>query len=210
MLDCSRNCNLASHSQHPPPPPRMGPRRREIFRSSTVIVLGKPTLSRRTANKNQKQRSEGNTYLLALRVIGELKSNQDNANRDSSTLKLANYARKIFGNQPNRRWAHGFILTRCLLRVWRFDRAGACGSTLIGIHTEPTLFLRAMKSHLTMDATQIGFGPSIRWSSQSAEGVFDPTAYCVADNPPCPFIYVPAPLEDTTANPLKAHQFDHP
>ena len=94
--------------------------------------------------------------------------------------------------------------------VWRFDRAGACGSTIIDIHKEPVLFLRAMESYFTMDAAQIGFDPSIRWSPQGTEQVFDPTAYYVADNPPYPFIYVPVSLEDTTANPPKTHPPNSP
>ena len=66
-----------------------------------------------------------------------------------------------------------------------------------------------MTSYLPMDATQIGFDPTIRWSPDgTVEEVFDPTAYYATDNPPYPFLYLPVSLDDASAEPSEAHSLD--
>jgi hypothetical protein len=167
----------------------------DCIRETDIVVVTRSIIN---DNDPEERKTPRRISWHNVRVIGELKSNSDKSDLDLTILQLANYARELFGVQPNRRWIHGFILCGCHLRVWRFDRAGACGSTLINIHTEPTLFLRAIISYLTMDATQIGFDPSIRWSPrEGTEEVFDPTVHFVTDHPPYPFIYVPVSFEDT-------------
>ena len=157
----------------------------DCIRKADIVLTTRP------ANTGPSEKSQTSVSWHSVRLIGELKSNFDKANRDLTFLQLANYAREIFGAQPNRRWIHGFTLTGCFLRVWHFDHGGACGSDLINIHNLPALFLRTMISYLYMDATAIGFDPTIRWSPHGTEVVFDPTIYCVTPHPPLPFIYVP-------------------
>lgn len=91
----------------------LSPKHGDCARETDIVVVTRPI---KTKNSDQE---ETHISWHNVRVIGKLKSKQGSANRDSSILQLANYAREVFGNQPNRRWVHGFILTGCLLRVWR-------------------------------------------------------------------------------------------
>jgi hypothetical protein len=79
-------------------------------------------------------------------VVGELKSNAIKSDHDKTVLQLANYAREVFGCQPNRRWVLAFRWCGSSLRVWRFHRAGASGSTTIDIQENP----RALSSRLNV------------------------------------------------------------
>ncbi|KAA8910174.1 hypothetical protein FN846DRAFT_761310, partial [Sphaerosporella brunnea] len=119
------------------------------------------------------------TYWDQVRVVGELKSNPDKDGRDRTFIQLANYMREIFGTQPQRCWAFGFTLCGSLLRIFRFDRSGALGSTSIDIHQQPKLFLGAMKFFLTPDSEAVGFDPTIRWNpfNTVVDVVYDPTVH---------------------------------
>ncbi|KAA8895962.1 hypothetical protein FN846DRAFT_921955 [Sphaerosporella brunnea] len=121
---------------------------------------------------------------LDVRIVGELKSNPAKSNLDDTILQVANYAREVFGCQPNRRWVPAFTLCGSDLRVWRFDRAGACGSSLINIHDEPGQFLATITSYATMSAADVGFDPSILFQTETGEVVFDPTVHCSLAAPP--------------------------
>lgn len=129
-----------------------------------------------------------------VRAIGELRPSIGTlkADVDSTVLQLAECACHVFSAQPNRRWIRAFTLCGSQLRVWRFDRAGACGSTLVDIDAQPSFFLRTMMFYLEMGATDAGFDPTIRWSPRcdGAEEVFDPTVYRTTSHPPLPFVYL--------------------
>ncbi|KAA8900054.1 hypothetical protein FN846DRAFT_989376 [Sphaerosporella brunnea] len=130
------------------------------------------------------------TYWDQVRVVGELKSNPDKDGRDRTFIQLANYMRELFGTQPQRCWAFGFTLCGPLMRIFRFDRSGALGSTSIDIHEQPKLFLGAMKFFLTPDAEAMGFDPTIRWNplNPGLDVVYDPTVHFVNWSLPDPFI----------------------
>ncbi|KAA8894639.1 hypothetical protein FN846DRAFT_819189 [Sphaerosporella brunnea] len=110
----------------------------------------------------------------SVRVVGELKRNPTKSDDESTLLQVANYAREVFGAQPCRRSVHAFTLCGHYLRAWLFDRSGAIGSTLVDIHAQPVLFLRIICGYASMDATQLGFDPSIKWD-RGEETVYDPT-----------------------------------
>ena len=98
-----------------------------------------------------------------IRVVGELKSNAVYSNHANTIIQLAGYVRQIFLAQPNRRFVHGFTLCSDNLRAWIFDRSGCLGSDVVSINKEPELFLRVMCKYASMDATEVGFDPTIRW-----------------------------------------------
>jgi len=125
-----------------------------------------------------------------VRVVGELKSNQDQASLDKTIIQLSNYVREVFGAQPGRRWVHGFTLCGCYMRVWLFDRAGATGSTSINIHQQPRLFLKVICGYAGMDAAEVGFEETIKWQLDEQEMVFDPTVHFTTKDPPLPYIYI--------------------
>ncbi|KAA8912116.1 hypothetical protein FN846DRAFT_933752 [Sphaerosporella brunnea] len=140
---------------------------------------------------------------LNVRVVGELKSSASKSNLDDTILQVANYAREVFGAQPNRRWVPAFTLCGSELRVWRFDRAGACGSTLIDIHQHPEQFLAAITAYATMSATDVGYDPSILFRTDAGEVVFDPTVHWrgepagASDGADAyPYVYVPVDTLD--------------
>ncbi|KAA8910155.1 hypothetical protein FN846DRAFT_1006457 [Sphaerosporella brunnea] len=123
----------------------------------------------------------------SVRVVGELKSNPDRSNKETTLLQLANYAREVFGAQLSRRSVHAFTLCGHHLRAWLFDRSGAIGSTLVDINAEPVLFLRIICGYAAMDATQLGFDPSVKWD-RGVETVYDPTV-ALASSGGRPYIY---------------------
>ncbi|KAA8894390.1 hypothetical protein FN846DRAFT_922999 [Sphaerosporella brunnea] len=145
---------------------------------------------------------------LNVRVVGELKSSAAKSNLDDTILQVANYAREVFGAQPNRRWVPAFTLCGSDLRVWRFDRAGACGSTLLDIHQHPEQFLATITAYATMGAADVGFDPSILFRTDAGEVVFDPTVHLLAEPEGSgdggqrggahayPYIYVPVDTSD--------------
>ncbi|KAA8895630.1 hypothetical protein FN846DRAFT_968730 [Sphaerosporella brunnea] len=139
-----------------------------------------------------------------VRVVGELKSNPDRSNNDSTVVQLANYAREVFGNQPWRRSVQCFTLCGAKFRVWHFDRGGALGSTIIDIHADWKLFLSAMLSFATFGPTEIGFDPTIRCDVNGCEDTFDSTLCAATTNQALrPFIWIPTRLLDnaTTLGP---------
>ncbi|KAA8895204.1 hypothetical protein FN846DRAFT_348490 [Sphaerosporella brunnea] len=148
-----------------------------------------------------------------VRVVGAVRSNAAESNLDDTVLQVADYAREAFRCQPNRRWVHAFTLCGSELRVWRFNRAGACGSTLIDIHEQPEQFLAAITAYAMMSATDVGFDPSILFETDAGEAVFDPTVHvsgklaagdaaedthCPTPDDACPYIYAPITTLDTS------------
>ena len=115
----------------------------------------------------------------AVRLAGELKQSTRYSNYDSTITQLANYVREIFGAQQTRMWVHGFTLCGEDFRVWVFDRDGALGTNVINIHNEPLLFVKAIIGFACMDATELGFDPTIRWKSEgeAASIVYDATIH---------------------------------
>ncbi|KAA8911919.1 hypothetical protein FN846DRAFT_903986 [Sphaerosporella brunnea] len=134
------------------------------------------------------------TYWDQVRVVGELKSNRDKDGRDKTLIQLANYVRELFSTQPQRCWALAFTLCGSVMRVYRFDRSGAVVSTPIDIHKEPLMFVQAMAGFVAMDASAIGFDPSIRWDrvTDSGDTIYDPTISFVERHQPDPFIWAGA------------------
>ncbi|KAA8912096.1 hypothetical protein FN846DRAFT_933736 [Sphaerosporella brunnea] len=130
-----------------------------------------------------------------VRAVGELKSNPAKSNCDSTIVQLANYAREVFGNQPWRRSVLCFTLCGADFRVWHFDRAGALGSTVINIHAQWQLFLTALFSFATFDATELGFDPTIRvYRDDGKEDTFDSTIAACSAQPSRPFVWIPRSL----------------
>ena len=74
-----------------------------------------------------------------------------------------NYVQEIFGAQQTRMWVDRFMFCGEDFRAWMFDRESALGTNVINIHNEPLLFLKAIIGLTCMDATELGFDPTICW-----------------------------------------------
>jgi hypothetical protein len=135
-----------------------------------------------------------------VRVIGELKSNPEKSDHDSTVVQIANYAREVFGNQSWRRWVLCFTLCGSEMRIWQFDRGGGVGSTTIDIHVHWRLFLKAFFSFSTMDAAAIGFDPTIRCIVDGVEGTFDSTLAAYVSEPLRPYIWIPTAIAQNSTS----------
>jgi hypothetical protein len=140
----------------------------------------------------------------SIRVVGELKSNSILSNKDKTIVQLADYVSEIFGAQPSRRWVHAFTLCGAQLRAWIFDRSGTTGSVLIDVHREPTMFLRVICGYAAMDATELGFDPTIKckYTTDSVESIFDPTAASQRNQNPTLYMYIPSEQADDAVTKL--------
>ncbi|KAA8902846.1 hypothetical protein FN846DRAFT_920128 [Sphaerosporella brunnea] len=139
-----------------------------------------------------------------IRIVGELKANPDESDSDSTLAQLANYVREMFNAQPSRRWVHVFTLCGANLRAWLFDRSGATASRLIDINAEPVLFLRVVCGYALMDATAVGFDPSIKWARNGVEDTYDPSVAAAAPSAmPHPYLYAPLRSDDVQSGPVK-------
>lgn len=100
-------------------------------------------------------------------VPGELKQDPKTCNAAELVLQLACYVREVFGAQPTRRFVHAFTICRDLMRCWVFHRAGGFGSVAFEIKREPERFLTVVLAYSKMDATELGFDPTIVLSRES-------------------------------------------
>ncbi|KAF8246434.1 hypothetical protein K440DRAFT_504515, partial [Wilcoxina mikolae CBS 423.85] len=94
-------------------------------------------------------------------LAGELKQSNKYSDYDSTVVQLANYVREIFGSQPTRMWVHGFTLCGDEFRAWLFDRAGGVGTRLVNVNKEPSIFIKVVVGYTCMDASQLGFDPTV-------------------------------------------------
>jgi hypothetical protein len=134
--------------------------------------------------------SEQRISWKTVRLPGELKQSTKYSNYDSTIAQLANYVREIFGAQQTRMWVHGFTLCAEDFRAWIFDRDGGLGTKLISIHKEPLLFIKAIIGFACMDASELGFDPTIRWKPEGEADsiVYDATVYHSLSDAALPFI----------------------
>ncbi|KAA8904234.1 hypothetical protein FN846DRAFT_907881 [Sphaerosporella brunnea] len=169
-------------------------RRKTDLLLSTVIPNG-PALPTAALPRMNFARMPRTRYdWRSIRVVGELKANPHQSDTDSTLAQLANYVREIFNAQPSRRWVHAFTLCGHHLRAWMFDRSGATTSELIDINAQPVLFLRVVCGYALMDATAVGFDPSIKWLRGGVEEPYDPTvAYSLGSSAATspPYLYAP-------------------
>ncbi|KAI9731295.1 MAG: hypothetical protein M1834_005198, partial [Cirrosporium novae-zelandiae] len=78
-------------------------------------------------------------------VPGELKSNPQEDNHNSTWLDLIRYVREIFKAQDTRRFALGFTFCGSLLRLWEFDRLGGIASPSFDIQKDGLKLILAVK-----------------------------------------------------------------
>ena len=100
---------------------------------------------------------------LEILVTGELKSNPELDGQSSPWIDIATYAREVFRTQ-NRRFVLGFTLCGSRMRLWHFDRSGACGSCSFDINQEGLAFIRVMLGYYLMTDEQLGLDPTIQGS----------------------------------------------
>ncbi|KAF2105229.1 hypothetical protein BDV96DRAFT_592870 [Lophiotrema nucula] len=94
-------------------------------------------------------------------VPGELKSNPQEDNHNSTWLDLIRYAREIFSAQATRRFVLGFTLCGSIMRIWECDRLGVVGSTPYDINKEAPMFVSIIMGYFWMSEEELGFDPTI-------------------------------------------------
>ena len=94
-------------------------------------------------------------------VTGELKSNPDQDGQQKAWIDLATYAREVFRSQ-DRRFVLGFTLCGSRMRLWHFDRSGACGSSSFDINQDGLAFIRVMLGYYLMTDEQLGLDPTVQ------------------------------------------------
>ncbi|KAH7636054.1 hypothetical protein B0T09DRAFT_354408 [Sordaria sp. MPI-SDFR-AT-0083] len=89
-------------------------------------------------------------------VVGEQKKSYEKGRFKTDFLQLTRYVRKVFADQPTRRFVHAFLLCASKMELWIFDRAGAYSSRSFDIHKKADMFARALVGYATMDAEAMG------------------------------------------------------
>ncbi|KAH7633172.1 serine/threonine-protein kinase Sgk2 [Sordaria sp. MPI-SDFR-AT-0083] len=89
-------------------------------------------------------------------VVGEQKKSHSERRFKTDFLQLSRYVRKVFADQPTRRFVHAFLLCASKMELWIFDRAGAYSSGFFDIHQNTDMFARALVGYATMDAKAMG------------------------------------------------------
>ncbi|KAA8904232.1 hypothetical protein FN846DRAFT_907877 [Sphaerosporella brunnea] len=146
-----------------------------------------------------------------IRIVGELNTNPYESDCDSTLAQLAKYVREMFNAQPSRRWVHVFTLCGASLRAWLFDRSGATSSRLLDINAEPVLFLRIVCGYALMDASAVGFDPSIKWSRNGVEETYDPSLAAVRLSTTAhPYLYAPLGNDTGRSEPVKLEIHPNP
>ncbi|KAH7629789.1 hypothetical protein B0T09DRAFT_399404 [Sordaria sp. MPI-SDFR-AT-0083] len=89
-------------------------------------------------------------------VVGEQKKSYEKRRFKADFLQLIRYVRKVFADQPTRRFVHAFLLCASEIELWIFDRAEAYSSGFFDIHEKADMFARALVGYATMDAEAMG------------------------------------------------------
>ncbi|KAL9019595.1 MAG: hypothetical protein Q9185_003137 [Variospora sp. 1 TL-2023] len=147
---------------------------RQIYRGPGIYLDGKTPIKRKmdvgfTAGNGQ-SRTDGNTNENTITrkpnwseilVTGELKSNPDLDGYEKAWVDPATYAREVFRMQ-DRRFVLGFTLCGSRMRLWHFDRSGACGSSSFDINQDGLAFTRALLGYYLMTDEQLGLDPTVQ------------------------------------------------
>ncbi|KAI9808753.1 MAG: hypothetical protein M1825_003905 [Sarcosagium campestre] len=89
-------------------------------------------------------------------VVGELRGNAAEDHSSEALLRLAGYAREVYGAQPGRRFVHCFSICRGLMRLWMFDRSGAYSSKSFDVRTDPKRFVKVLTGYALMSHDELG------------------------------------------------------
>ena len=146
---------------------------RQIYRGPGIYLDGTPIKrkmdvgfiagngqSRTDSNTNENTSTRKPNWSEIL-VTGELKSNHDQDGHEKAWVDLATYAREVFRTQ-DRRFVLGFTLCRSRMRLWHFDRSGACGSSSFDINQDGLAFIRVMLGYYLMTDEQLGLDSTIQ------------------------------------------------
>ncbi|KAH8598594.1 hypothetical protein B0O99DRAFT_700179 [Bisporella sp. PMI_857] len=95
-------------------------------------------------------------------VIGEHKQNPEEDRSPKTLIRLAGYAREVFGSQPDRRFVPGFTICGSLMRLWVFDRSGLYNSERFDIHIEPERFIGVIAGYALMADAELGLNTFIK------------------------------------------------
>lgn len=138
---------------------------RKIYKGPNISLNG--SVGRRKLDigimspSNEKAEGDALDAWSDILVIGELKSNPAEANRTSTVVDLATYAREVFRAQA-RRYILGFSLCGFIMTLWQFDRSGISGALPFDINKNGSQFVYVMLGFLRMDNLQLGFDITIQ------------------------------------------------
>ena len=147
---------------------------RQIYRGPGKYLDGTPIKRKMdvgfTAGNGQSGADNANTHESTdtrkrnwpeILVTGELKSDSDQDGQQKAWVDLATYAREVFRTQ-DRRFVLSFTLCGSRMRLWHFDRSGACGSSSFDINQDGLTFIRVMLGYYLMNDKQLGLDSTIQ------------------------------------------------
>ncbi|KAJ2913695.1 hypothetical protein MD484_g6740, partial [Candolleomyces efflorescens] len=85
--------------------------------------------------------------------------------------RLVIYARQIFIQQPNRRFARLLVLSEDHFRLFHFDRSGVQYTPSIDFHQNPHTFVRLILGLSSPDESDIGLDTSVQWTVEKGRKV---------------------------------------
>ncbi|KAJ2914310.1 hypothetical protein MD484_g6114, partial [Candolleomyces efflorescens] len=88
----------------------------------------------------------------------------------SQLLLMAEFAKNVFIEQPNRRFVRSVIITERQAQLFHFDRSGVQYSPLFDVHQKPETLIRIVLGLATTNEEILGFDTSVHWK-KSPEGM---------------------------------------
>ena len=148
---------------------------RQIYRGPGIYLDGTPIKRKMdvgfTAGNGQSRTDSTNTnentstrkpHWSEILVTGELKSNPDQDGYEKAWVDLATYAREGLPHTRPEILCWVFTLCGSRMRLWHFDRSGACGSSSFDINQDGLAFIRVMLGYYLMTDEQLGLDPTIQ------------------------------------------------
>ncbi|KAK4203585.1 kinase-like domain-containing protein [Triangularia verruculosa] len=120
-------------------------------------------------------------------ALGLFQSELASSQVDEANLRLCDVAIRIFAARPERRFLHAFRLSKSVMEMWTFDRAGAYSSNAFDILQEPHRFKNIIAEYMLMDDSGLGLNTAIQQDDEGAylklEGSDQPwgTRLCVSE-----------------------------
>ncbi|KAI0553760.1 serine/threonine-protein kinase Sgk2 [Xylaria curta] len=114
------------------------------------------------ANKKEKAIATDKFSYKDILVIGEHERAYDPGKFKLNFLQLTRYVRRIFADQPTRRFVHAFSFLKSTMELWVFDRSGPYSSGPFDINEHPEKFASALVGYAMYDSEKMGLDTFIK------------------------------------------------
>ncbi|KAI0185376.1 serine/threonine-protein kinase Sgk2 [Xylaria flabelliformis] len=114
------------------------------------------------ANKKEKAIATNKFSYKDILVIGEHQRVYNPGKFKQNFLQLTRYVRRIFADQPTRRFVHAFSFFKSTMELWVFDRSGPYSSGPFDINEHPEKFASALVGYAMHDSEKMGLDTFIK------------------------------------------------